>query len=60
VIKAVEEMKNMGVKILRNEKWQIEDDLVLKERKVYVPKDNKLRLEIIQLHHDTPIEGHRG
>jgi len=28
--------------------------------KVYVPKDEKLRAEIIGLHHDTPIGGHRG
>jgi len=26
-----------------------------KERKVYVPKDNKLRAEIIRLHHDTLV-----
>jgi len=31
-----------------------------KEGKVYVPKDEKLRAEIIRLHHDTPIEEHRG
>jgi len=31
-----------------------------KERKVYVPKDDKLRAEIIRLHHDTPVEGHGG
>jgi len=30
----------------------------LKEGKVYVPKDEKLRVEIIWLHHDTPIAGH--
>ena len=58
VIKAVEEMKKTGVKILRNEEQQIENDLVLKEEKVYIPKDNKLRLEIIQLHYDTLIKGH--
>jgi len=28
---------------------------VLKEGRVYVPKDEKLRVEIIQLHHDTLI-----
>jgi len=42
VIKAVEEMKKTGVKVLRNEKWQIENNLVLKERKVYVLRDEKL------------------
>jgi len=60
VIKAVEEMKKARVKVLRNEEWQIEDDLVLKERKVYVLRNEKLRLEIIWLHYDTPIAGHRG
>jgi len=47
VIKAVEKIKKAGVKVLRNEKWQIEDDLVLKEEKMYVPRDEKLRLKII-------------
>jgi len=58
VIKVVEEMKKAGVKVLRNEEWQIEDDLVLKEGKVYMPRDEKLRVEIIWLHHDTPIARH--
>jgi len=60
VIKVVEEMKKAGVKMLRDEEWQIEEELVLKEERVYVPKDEKLRVEIIQLHHDTLIAGHRG
>jgi len=47
VIKVVEEMKKAGVKTLRDEKWQIEKGLVLKEERVYVPKDKKLRVEII-------------
>ena len=60
VIKVVEEMKKAGVKMLRDEEWQIEEGLVLKEGRVYVLKDEKLRVEIIQLHHDTPVAGHRG
>ena len=31
-----------------------------KERKVYVLKDDKLRAEIIRLHHNTPVGGHGG
>jgi len=31
-----------------------------KEGKVYVPKDEKLRAEIIRLYHDAPIGGHGG
>ena len=58
VIKMVEEMKKAGVKMLRNEEWQVEEELVLKEGRVYVLKDEKLRIKIIQLHHDTLIAGH--
>ena len=37
----------MGVKILREDEWEIERDLILKEEKIYVPKDEKLKLEVI-------------
>ena len=58
VIKVMEEMKKAGVKMLRDEEWQIQKGLVLKEESVYVPKDEKLRVEIIRLHHDMPIVEH--
>jgi len=57
VIKAVEEMKRAGVKMLRDEEWRQEDGIMLKEGKVYVPKDEALRVEVIRLHHDTPMGG---
>jgi len=47
VVEAVEEIKKVGVKVLRNDEWQIKEKLVLKERKVYVLRDKRLRLEII-------------
>ena len=59
VIKVVEEMKKVGVKMLREEEWQIEEGLVLKKIRVYVPKDEELRVEIIRLHHDMLIVGYR-
>ena len=55
-----EEVIKAEVKMLRDEEWQIEEGLVLKEGRVYVPKDEKLRVEIIWLHYDTPIAGHGG
>ena len=58
VIKVVEEMKKAEVKMLRDEEWKIEEGLVLKEGRVYIPKDEKLKMEIIWLHYDTPIAGH--
>jgi len=60
VVKAVEEMKQVGVKMLRDEEWREVDNVMYKEGKVYVPKDDKLRAEIIRLHHDTLVEGHEG
>ena len=60
VVRIVEEMKKMGVKELRGEEWKIEEDLIIKEGKIYVPKDVKLRAEIIRLHHDVPAVGYGG
>jgi len=47
VVKVVEKMKIAGVKVLREEKWQVKEDLILKKEKVYVPKDKELRVKII-------------
>ena len=60
VVKIVEEMKKARVKEIRGEEWKIEGDLVIKEGKIYVPKNGELRAEIIQLHHDVPVVGHGG
>jgi len=60
VIKAVEEMKRAEVKMLRDEEWREEDGLMLKDRKVYVPKDKESRTKIIQLHHNTLVGEHGG
>ena len=48
VIKAVKEMKQAGVKML-----------IYKEGKVYVSKDNILRMEIIRLYHNTLVERYK-
>jgi len=47
VVKAVEEMKRAGVKMLRDEEWREVDSIMYKEEKVYMPKDERLRTEII-------------
>jgi len=33
--------------VLRRDEWQLEGDLVLKEEKIYISKDEELRVEII-------------
>jgi len=55
VIKTVEEMKKVGVKMLRDKEWREEDSLILKEEKVYVPKDKTLRTKIVRLHYNMPM-----
>jgi len=40
-------MKKAKAKVLRDNEWQIEGDLVLKERKAYILKDKELKVEII-------------
>ena len=60
VVRIVEEMKKAKVKAIQREEWRIERELVLKEGKIYVLKDEELRVEIIWLYHDVPAAGHRG
>ena len=60
VVRIVEEMKKANVKELRGEEWRIEGDLVIKEGKIYIPKDTELRMEVIRLHHDIPAAGYGG
>jgi len=59
VVKAMEEMKRARVKMLRYEKLREVDGVMYKEEKVYIPKDNKLRIEIIRLYHDMPVGDYR-
>jgi len=46
VVKAVEKLKKTGIKMLKDEEWKIEDGVVMKEGRVYVPKE-ELRREVI-------------
>ncbi len=40
-------MKKTKVRELQGNEWKIEGELVLKEGKIYVPKDEELRVEVI-------------
>jgi len=60
VVKAVEETKQAEVKMLRDKEWREVDGVMYKEGKVYVPRDNELRMKIVRLHHDMPVGGHGG
>jgi len=60
VIKVIKEMKRAGVKMLRDKEWREIDGVIYKEKKVYVPKDNILRVEIIRLYHNMLAGEHKG
>ena len=60
VVRVVEEMKKAGVRELRGNEWKLEENLVLKEGKVYMLKNKELRAEVIRLHYDVPAAGYGG
>ena len=53
-------MKKTKIKEIRENEWKIEGELVLKKGKIYVPKDEELRVKVIRLHHDILAVGHGG
>src|SRR5215469_6394837 len=40
--------------------WTEQDKVISWQDRIYVPKDNTLRSQIITLHHDTKLAGHPG
>ena len=58
MVKVVEEMKWARVKMLQDEEWRKVDGIMYKEEKVYIPKNDTLRAEIIRLHHDILVGGY--
>ena len=59
VVRVVRKMKKTRVKVLRGKEWQIKEDLMLKKEKMYMSKDEVLRMAIIQLYHDILVAGYR-
>ena len=49
IVKAVGELKRTGIKTLKDEEWEVENGIILKEGRIYRPEGD-LRREIIQLH----------
>ena len=55
-----QEQKRTKTKVLKDNEWQIEEDLMLKEEKLYIQKDKVLRVEIIWLHHNILVAEYGG
>jgi len=43
IVKVVKEIKKTNIKVLRNKKWTKKDRLILKNDKVYMPKNEELK-----------------
>ena len=52
VVRVIKEIKKVKVRNSKSEKWKIEKDLVLKKGKIYVLKNEELRMKIIWSHHN--------
>jgi len=46
VVKVVEELKRAEIKMLKNEEWKIENGIVMKKGRIYMP-EGELREDII-------------
>ena len=45
----------------KQDQWvTLDTGIIMWKHRVYVPKDHRLREDIIRLHHDTPLAGHLG
>ena len=47
IVRVVEKMKKVSIKTLRGDKQEINSEIVLREGKVYIPKNEALRLEVM-------------
>ena len=38
--------------------WKEEDGIIMKDKQMYVPDKEDLQLQVVKLHHNTPVAGH--
>ena len=55
IVRVVKKMKKMKVKVLRGNEQQTEGELILKKEKIYVLKNEKLKIKIIQFYYGVLI-----
>jgi hypothetical protein len=62
VIMALKTIKESGPRSLSKglQEWNFEDNLIIFRGKIYVPKDESIRTEVVQSCHDPVIMGHPG
>lgn len=62
LVEAIEQVKAKGPRVLSKEleDWSVEEGLILYQGKVYVPKDETIRRDIVKTYHDSIPVGHPG
>lgn len=62
VVDAITALLKEGPQTIQNDiaEWAHEDGLTLRRGRVYVPKDEQLRRDIVKEFHDSPAAGHPG
>ena len=55
IVRVVKKMKKMKVKVLRGNEQQIEGELILKKENIYILKNEKLKIKIIQFYYGVLI-----
>ena len=62
--KIYKKIKEVTLKLLESEvfaifnDWKEEDGVIMKEKQMYVPDKEDLRLQVVKLHHNIPVGGH--
>ena len=59
IVRVVEKMKKVSIKTLRGNKQEIDSKIVLREGKVYIPKNEALRLEDTSSQEQREVEDNR-
>jgi hypothetical protein len=59
VVKAFKELQGSSG-TFHGAEWSEEEGLITFNGRIYVPKDSKLRHDIVHAHHDSAISGHPG
>src|SRR5713226_9294808 len=60
ILQCLQAPKSGILQSLLKEEWSVQNGIVLKEGRIYVPKDDDLKWSIISQHHDTLPAGHPG
>jgi hypothetical protein len=61
LIQSTRNKENLPVTVRKQfQRYSWEEGLLLYDNRIYVPEDKDVRLDLLKLHHDSPVAGHQG